>query len=127
MACKDSSLSYVSLTTNCEYESANDSTKDLIKCNDCKTFLYGTQCQGVSLSTDCSSRSKRPSDMSQIDCYACQNRLYQTKIVESDLDNDMAQMGNYQDTVNRYGNEITKTAYITVGIIGLLLASYYIR
>ena len=112
MACKDSSLSYVSLTTNCEYESANDSTKNLTKCNDCKSFLYGTQCQGITFDVDCS---------------ACQNRMYQTKIVEGDLDNAMAQMGDYQDTANRYGNEITKTAYITIGIIGLLIVSYSIR
>jgi hypothetical protein len=118
MACTDSSIT---LTTNCTL--ATNPTE----CNNCKTFLYGTKCQGVTLGTMCDDDNTRPYGVSNVDCYACQNRMYQTRIVESDLDNAMAQSGEYRDSVNRYGNEITKTFYIVIGIVGVLTYSYYIK
>jgi hypothetical protein len=121
MACTDSSIT---LTTDCSL-AANPT-----ECDTCKTFLYGSKCQGVSFNTICkddNTNTSRPAGLSSVDCYACQNRMYQAQILEGDLDNAMAKSGDYIDSTNRYGNEITKTFYIVVGIIGLLTCSYYIR
>ena len=118
MACTDSSIT---LTTDCSL------AENPTECNNCKTFLYGSICQGVSFDTRCDDDTSRPDGLSSVDCYACQNRMYQAQIVEGDLDNAMAQSGDFIDSTNRYGNEITKTFYIVVGIVGILTCSYYIR
>lgn len=114
MACSD-----IKFPTDCS------KNKDPIQCNECQTVFYETKCQSVSFNTDC--ENSRPEGMSRYNCYACQNRMYQAQIVEGDLDNSMAHMGDYHDSVNRYGNEISKTFYIVVGIVGVVACSYYIR
>jgi hypothetical protein len=81
-------------------------------------------CVKVSLKTDC---MVNPPDGNTSNCFLCQNTLYENQILNGDLANSTFENGRYQDTVFGYWNETSKTVYLTIGLVGLLTCSYYIR
>lgn len=82
-------------------------------------------CIKVSLKTDC--MVNPPDGMDTSNCFLCQNGMYENQILNGDLANSTIENGRYQDTVFGYWNETSKTVYLTIGLVGILTCSYYIR
>ena len=102
----------ITLKTNCESDT----------CFACQRVLFDTTCVDVSLTTNC---AKDKSDNES--CYIFQNFKLQDTITNGNLANSLAQGKNYDDAYFTYWNEISKTIYVSVGILGILTCSYYIR
>jgi len=112
--------SNITLKTDCTLDEQNQE-----KCYACQRLLYDTKCASVDLTTKCATDT--PSSIDTETCYVCQNFKLQDTIANDSLANSFAENADYIDSDFRYWNEISKTVYLSIGIVGILTCSYYIR
>jgi hypothetical protein len=106
------------LVTDC------DNTSDRTACFAKQREIYETTCAPISLTTDC--KTDIPGGLDTGNCYICQNIQLQNAITDGSLANSLP-IGEQEDAYFTFWNEVYKTVYLSIGIVGILTCTYYIR